>query len=474
MKKIIAILLALAVVSMAFAQTVSISNTLQTQPKITIDGGNQYWQFADGFFLRDQVTGEAVTADGRAKVKGVIRFDLSPVTPLEGSILSFKPRWSWNSAADNSIGEGNRSQVGAVIKPFDFLEIGIGNVDMVGYAMNIGPNFDWSEWSTWYRWGFNTIPGVVGQWQRLSVLIYDGIQAVYTGVPNLKIGVGLESARNEKNGHGYKDLNTMIKKGMFNGPSVGATYDTDLFGVGAVWKGNFGMESGALAEQNDKAFQDHTIYASFTFKGLQEAKIGTKIYAAVGFYTAKASPLVQWTYYDAVAKASVTKNNTSVTSFLFDIGAGFNFRNGISNDINVGVGYYKVGSTTSKVLPFCVRDTITYSASSDATFAFTIGYSQAGLAEKKTVAGAVNTNNNDVMAAGAQAVATTDNGSAWLVFAYPRFSWNMGAHSFNVGLRTSVDGDLVPHAKSGHEWGWTGLRGKQAVIEFPLSWTYTF
>jgi hypothetical protein len=78
------------------------------------------------------------------------------------------------------------------------------------------------------------------------------------------------------------------------------------------------------------------------------------------------------------------------------------------------------------------------------------------------------------MAAGAQAVATTENGSAWLVFAYPRFSWNMGAHSFNVGLRTSVDGDLVPHAKSGHEWGWTGLRGKQAVIEFPLSWTYTF
>ena len=483
MKKIIAILLALAVVSMAFAQTVSISNTLQTQPKITIDGGNQYWQFADGFFLRDQVTGEAVTADGRAKVKGVIRFDLSPVTPLEGSILSFKPRWSWNSAADNSIGEGNRSQVGAVIKPFDFLEIGIGNVDMVGYAMNIGPNFDWSEWSTWYRWGFNTIPGVVGQWQRLSVLIYDGIQAVYTGVPNLKIGVGLESARNEKNGHGYKDLNTMIKKGMFNGPSVGATYDTDLFGVGAVWKGNFGMEAGAVTENNvttynaeqfDKAFQDHTIYASFTFKGLQEAKIGTKIYAAVGFYTAKASPLVEWEYYDANAKATVKKTNTAVTSFLFDIGAGFNFRNGISNDINVGVGYYKIGSTTSKVLPFCVRDTITYSASSDATFAFTIGYSQAGLAEKKTVAGTANSNNKDIMAAGAQAVATTDNGSAWLVFAYPRFSWNMGAHSFNVGLRTSVDGDLVPHEKTGYEWGWTGLRGKQAVIDFPLSWTYTF
>ena len=40
MKKIIAILLALAVVSMAFAQTVSISNELSTDPFIEINGGN--------------------------------------------------------------------------------------------------------------------------------------------------------------------------------------------------------------------------------------------------------------------------------------------------------------------------------------------------------------------------------------------------------------------------------------------------
>ena len=56
MKKIIAILLALAVVSMAFAQTVSIPNKLSTDPEITIDGGKMYWGFANSNFLRDEVT----------------------------------------------------------------------------------------------------------------------------------------------------------------------------------------------------------------------------------------------------------------------------------------------------------------------------------------------------------------------------------------------------------------------------------
>jgi hypothetical protein len=314
MKNIIPILLALSVVSMAFAQTVSISNKLSTDPEIEINGGTKYWGFANSNILRDEVNGEAVTADGRAKVKGRIRFDLQTLTPAEESILSFKPRWSWNSAANAN--DGNRSCVAAVLKPFEGIEIGIGNLDEVGYARGAGPNFDWSEWSTWYKWGYNLIPGLVGRWQRASDLVYDGIHVVYTGVPNLWIGAGLSSARNEKNEQNFTERETMLKKGMFNGISFGAGYDTDLFGVGAVWKGNFGTEQGLTAETNDKAYQDHTIYASFTFKGLQEAKIGTKIYAAVGFYTAKASPLVQWTYYDAVAKASVTKNNTSVTSFF--------------------------------------------------------------------------------------------------------------------------------------------------------------
>jgi hypothetical protein len=462
MKKIIAILLALAVVSMAFAQTVSIKNTVSTDPLVVIDGGSSFWGFNGGNALREQVEGEAVTADGRAKVKGRIRFDLQTITPDNKSVLSVKPRWSWNSSADAV--DGNRSAVGAVIKPVDWLEIGIGNVDEVGYARGAGPNLDWSEWSTWYKWGFNTIPGLVGQWQRASSLIYDGIHVVYTGVPNLWVGAGLESARNERNGHGAvngidKPNSTMIKKGMFNGIAVGAGYNADLFGVGATYKGNFGYENGTAAANNDKAYQDHTIYASFTFKGLNEAKIGTNLYTAVAFYSEKAS---------AVKNAS-----TAYTSFLFDVGANLNFRNGISDDVAVAVGYSKIGSTTSKVLPFCVRNTIKYSVSSDANFAFTLGYSQSGLAEKTSTQA---TANSGLLGDGApgKAVPTTAGGDGWMVFAYPAFSFRMGAHSFNLGVRTVATGDIVPHAKQGHEWAWTGLKGKTAEIDFPLSWEYQF
>ena len=475
MKKIIAILLALAVVSMAFAQTVSISNKLSTDPEIEINGSTTYWGFANSNFLRDEVNGEAVTADGRAKVKGRIRFDLQTLTPKENSILSFKPRWSWNSAANAN--DGNRSCVAAVLKPFEGIEIGIGNLDEVGYARGAGPNFDWSEWSTWYKWGYNLIPGLVGRWQRASDLVYDGIHVVYTGVPNLWIGAGLSSARNEKNEQNFTERETMLKKGMFNGISFGAGYDTDLFGVGAVWKGNFGTEQGYTAELNDKAYQDHTIYASFTFKGLQEAKIGTKIYAAVGYYTAKASNLVDWKDYVSAANrnADGNKTNTSVSSFLFSVGAGLNFRNGISDDVSVSVGYYKIGNVTSKVLPFNVRNTITYSASSDATFAFTLGYSQSGLAEKKSVAAAKNTTGIALTPSATSEITPSTKGEAgYLIYAYPRFSWNMGAHSFEMGVRTTVNGDIVPHSKSGWEWGWTGLRGDTAHVDFPISWTYTF
>ena len=480
MKKIIAILLTLAVVPFAFAQTVSVSNSVATDPQIKIDGGTHYWEFNGDAALMDVVIGEAITEDGRARVKGSIEFDIQTLDPSERSILSAKPRWSWTSSDDGV--NYNRSRVAAVLKPWDFLEIGIGNLGKEAYlvdssepdyTMKIGPDLDY-EWSTLYSIGFNYIPGIVSKFQRLSSLVYDGIHFVYTGVPNLKIGVGFESALNLANQHGYRDRSTTIKKGMFFDSSLGATYDTDLFSVGAVWKGNFGGSTGPLAEQNDKAHQEHTIYASFTFKGLQEAKIGTNIYVAAGFYTDKASKVYSWQYYDQDARRNVTKFNVSATSFLFDIGANLDFRNGIKNDINVGIGYYKLGPTKTKVLPFCVRDTISYSVSSEATFAFTIGYSQSGLAEKKAVAGIKNTNNNSITAAGAESVATTDGNFAWLVFAFPRFTWNMGAHSFLIGLRATVDGDLVPHEKTGHEWGWTGLRGKCAVIDFPLSWTYTF
>ena len=500
MKKIIAILLALAVVSMAFAQTVSISNELSTDPTITINGGTTYWGF-DSAFLTDKVTGEAITADGRAKVKGVVKFQIETLTPLQNeSILSFKPRWSWNSLA-NDKDSNNRSGVAAILKPVDWLEIGIGNLGEVGYDKGAGQNLDWSEWSTWYAWGFGNIPGVVGQWQRLSSLVYDGVHVVYTGVPNLWVGAGLSSAYNGyDNGLGgnaerYNNRVVMAKKGLFHGFSFGAGYGNDLFGVGAIYKGNFGAQAqqrgwnswapgtpvdtltfGQYTESNqlDKAYQDHTIYADFTFKGLQEAKIGTTLDANVGFYTAKASQV---------------KGADQITSFLFNVGTNLNFRNGISDDISVAIGYSKVGGTTSKVLPFHVRNTIKYSVSSDANFSFVLGYCQAGLQAKKSKTaadnfGATNLNgvhttvttvgNTSTRVDNAYVATPTSGTYGWLVYAHPAFSFNMGASKFSIGVKTIVWGDIVPHAKSGWEWGWTGLRGQEAKIIFPLSWTYTF
>ena len=492
MKKIIAILLALAVVSMAFAQTVSISNTLSTDPTITINGGTTYWGF-DSAFLTDEVKGEAITADGRAKVKGVVKFQIETLTPSQdSSILSFKPRWSWNSDAADKDGN-KRSGAAAILKPIDSLEIGIGNLGLVGYDKGAGQNLDWSEWSTWYAWGFANVPGVVGQWQRLSSLVYDGVHVVWTGVPNLWVGAGLSSAYNGYDnglGDNAEKVNNrvvMLKKGLFHGISVGAGYGNDLFGVGAIYKGNFGAQAqfqnptgtniiGQFTEANqlDKSYMDHTIYADFTFKGLQEAKIGTTLYANVGFYTAKKSNV---------------RNNAQTTSFLFNVGTNLNFRNGISDDISVAVGYSKVGGVSSKVLPFHVRNTIKYSVSSDANFSFVLGYTQAALSAKKSKtaadnfgAGNLNTVHTTVATVGntstrvdnAAIAPTVNGGYGWLVYAHPAFSFNMGSSSFSLGMKTTVRGDIVPHAKSGWEWAWTGLRGQEAQIIFPLSWTYNF
>ena len=465
MKKIISIFICLAVVFAAFSQTVSITNTVSTEPVITVDAGTHYWGFTDDYFLREEVVGEAITADGRAKVKGKIRFDLQTLTPDQtASILSFKPRWSWNSAANAS--DGNRSRVAALLKPVDWLEVGVGNLAGVGYAFKLGPNFSGDGWTDDYNEGWNTINGIVGNFENIHMLIKDGIQVSYIGVPGLKIGFGLRSAGAERD--------TMIKKGMFNGAALGAKYSADLFEVGAKWAGNFGAEKGFLAEDSDKAYQDHTFYVAATFKGLQEAKIGTTIHAGVGFYT---------------AKASAVKNTKATTAFLFDVGAGFDFRNGISDDVKVAVGYNKIGGTTSKVLPFCVRNTLTYEVSSDATFTFELCYAQSGLTAKKSKTaadniGADNLNgvHTTVTTVGntltridnAVVSPTVDNGYGWLVAAVPTFEFSMGAHTFSMGVKSVVLGDIVPHAKSGHEWSWTGLRGQEANISFPLSWSYEF
>ena len=282
--------------------------------------------------------------------------------------------------------------------------------------------------------------------EMLRLLASDGMQVCYTGIPNLKLGVALISPDD--------DRDTTIKKGLFRGIAAAAKYSAALFDVGAVWKGNFGAEKGYKAEDCDKAYQDHTLYAGFTFKGFANAKVGTKLNAAVGSYTGKES------------KIAGTKN---VQSFLVAVGADFDFRNGISDTLSVGVGYSKDGELQTKVLPFVIRNTFRYSISKDAGFAMELCYAQAGLKEKTSVAA-----NKNVPDGNAITPTNYKNEYGWMIVLKPGFSFVMGANTFSMGLKALVSGDIEPHGKQGHEMSWTGLRGRQASIDFPFSWEYKF
>ena len=450
-KRFFAILIAIAVVSLLSAQTVTITNEMLSQPQIAINDKASYWKFSKSYFIRDEIYGEAVTADKRAKVKVRLRFDVQPLDPSETSLLYAKPRWSWNSLANAS--DGNRSAVAAILKPVDTIEIGIGDLESVGYALSCGPNISRTMWTDKFITSVNVLPGVAGKSQYIHNMVDSGLQVCYTGIPNLKVGVGLISAS--------ADRETTLKKNLFNGIAAGAKYSSTLFDLGANWRGNFGAEKGYKAADTDKAYQDHTLYAGFTYKGLAEAKVSTKINAALGYYTSKAS---------TIAKSK------DINSFCFGVGADFNFRNGISDSINIAVGYVKENGIKSKVLPFVIRNSIKYAVSKDASFSLELCYSQSSLKEKTAVAAQKNTSAGAVTAIKKAAYTPTLYSSecGWLVVLKPTFTFSMGAHVFSIGVKSIVLGDIVPYAKDSSEWSWTGLRGKQASIGIPISWGYKF
>ena len=397
-KRFFAKMFAFAAAPVLFAQTVTITNEMLSQPQIAVNDKANYWKFSKSYFIRDEIYGEAVTADKRAKVKVRLRLDVQPLEPSETSILSAKPRWSWNSAANAS--DGNRSAVAALLKPVDSIEIGIGNLESVGYALSCGPNISRTMWTDKFITSVNVLPGVAGKSDYIHNMVDTGLQVCYTGIPNLKVGVGLVSPS--------ADRETTVKKGLFNGIAAGAKYSSKLFDLGANWRSNFGAENGYKAGNTDKAYQDHTVYAGFTYKGLSEAKIGTKINAALGYYTSKAS---------AVAKSK------AINSFC------------------IGVG------------------------------------SHSSLKEKTTVAAQKNITGSLLTAPVNKAAYTPtlySNECGWLVVIKPTFTFSMGSHVFSMGVKAIALGDIVPHAKQGTEWSWTGLRGRQASIGFPLSWGYKF
>ena len=444
---------ALSTVVVVSAQTVLITNELQSQPKIIIDAKSpSYWKFNKDFIFRDEFIGEAITADKRTRLKVRLRFDVQTLDPEQNLIFSFKPRWSWNSMVKAT--DGNRSAVAALLKPVDSIEIGIGNLESVGYALSCGPNISRTMWTDKFITSANVLPGIAGKSQYIHNMVDTGLHVCYTGIPKLKVGLGLVSPS--------ADRETTIKKGLFNGIAAGAKYSSKLFDLGANWRGNFGAENGYKANNTDKAYQDHTFYAGFTYKGFSEAKVGTKINAALGYYTSKKS---------AVAKSKAIK------SFCIGVGADFNFRNGITDSVSITVGYTNEDGLKSKVLPFVIRNSFKYALSKDADFNFELCYSQSSLKEKTTAAAKKNIAGSALTAAVKNAAYTPTLYSSeygWLVVIKPTFTFSMGSHVFSMGVKAVAQGDIVSHAKQVAENSWTGLRGKKATIDFPLSWEYKF
>lgn len=450
-KKIVSTFLAFALASILSAQSVKISNEISTQPRITIDNKSNYWNFNKGYFIREEIIGEASSDDKRVKIKGRIRFDLQSQDPEENSIVSLKPRWSWNSSANAT--DGNRSSVAALIKATENLEIGIGNVEAAGYAFLCGPNLSRSMWTDKYKKGVNYIPDIVGKWQYIHELIKDGLQISYTAIPNLKIGLAISSAD--------KDRNTMLKKNMLNGLAAGFRYSNDMIDLGSNWKGNFGFEKGYNADDFDKSYKDNTIYLGFTYKALSKAKIGTKINAALGYYTSKES------------KIAATNN---VTSLVIGAGANFDFRNGITDYISIALGYTKDGGLTSEVLPFVIQNNFKYEISKDAEFGIDSCFARTSLKEKKAEISRKNIQNYTSYdlsrTVNIPTLYSADYG--WFVAVKPGFSLTVGSHTFSIDVKTMILGEIVPIGKQGHEFSWTAYRAKQATIEFPLAWKYTF
>ncbi len=449
MKKIIAILTALAVVSMAFAQTVSIKNELETQPVVTIDGANNQWGFDnDETILRDSVVAHAEVLDGRAVFEGRVRFYVRTRDTAMASILNVSPRWTFNTAAVGS----------ALLKPIDGLEFRIiGDADFC--EKGFGPNLSWSNLPQYNAAGIN-FPGITGKWQNIHKLAKGGYVA-FTGIDGLWVGAGLSFGVNDAAGGteanpelNWNNLNaSLIKKGAFGPITVGATYDTDLFGVGAKYVGEFGGYNGVkgengVADSNTGKFNHHNIYAGFTFKGLQDAKVGTTIGAAVDFDTYSASSVM---------------NTKAYTGFAVSANADMNFRNGITDKVTVTVGYGSYDGQKSKVLQFYVGNDWGYKVSDDASFSLHTSYLQGGLANAKKTYTNV-TEDKDIMNGTAASVITLK----------PAFTFSMGAHSFDFGVETQVANQMKYNQKTSSEWAFTSLYGKKAVVKFPVKWTYNF
>ena len=433
MKKIIAILVALAVVSMAFAQTVNMSNTVEMRPVITVNGGRAAWSWApmdrkDGAIFADELEASGETGDGRGKFLGRVRTDLLTVEPNGTGLLNIMPRIGLKVRGADFLGTYNA---------LDFLAFGFGTY-MEPYAAGgylsaayemVRPN-DGNENGSWWAEGGNN-----GQtWGAFnSATNWNGAFVTFLGD-----GVGVD---------GFK-ASFILNNDWFNKNTASFAiqlgYSADLFGVTALYDGAFGTQSadgtGALpaGAYDSKSDYSHGIRLGVAFHGLKDLAVGIELGAA----------------FDAEFRK--TGGNTSS---LFGVGVGstFDFRNNITDKVSVRVGFGNVNNEAVKVIPFGVGNELTYviGGEYDAKFSFETWYMQNSLNQKLKDSKATPALSNDI-------------------YVYPRFQFSMGKSTFVFGVKNDVTGHMEYVDKTDNDWAYTKLFGDQVRVEIPISWKYTF
>ncbi len=454
-KKIIAILVALAVVSMAFAQTVSMSNTLEARPVILVNGGAAQWAWgadrSDGALFKDTLDVSGETADGRGKFKASVYEFFKVVDPAGAGLLNIVPRFGFTAPSGDVI---------ATYKVLDFLAFGIatyhapynaGGYLNAAYEMPGVPDHGEGA-SYWYENGNKN----GNKWDAFgSATQWNGIFATFLGD-----GVGVDGLKAS-----IYFNNDLFNKNTFSLGVLGG-YWGELFSVSAKYDGAFGNQSATVDEgatamakaagysisaaspwglnagsYDKKSDYTHNFAAGVEYAGLKDLTVGIKLGAA----------------FNAVFSRTGSDQNQH---FGVGVGADFDFRNNITDKVWARVGFGNTKGTSYKVLPFGVGNNLKYAIGGDfdAVFTFDIAYLQDGLNKKLKEAD------------GKQTAANSMD-----IYVYPRFEFTLGKkNTFVFGVKNDVIGHLSYVEKDNNDWAHTKVWGDQVRVEIPIKWTYKF
>ena len=422
---------------MAFAQTISMSNTVEMRPVITVNSGSAAWNWAaenreDGSMFADVLQASGETADGRGKFIGQVRTDLLVKDPAGAGLMNIMPRIGLKIRDARFLG---------TYKALDFLAFGFGNWQepysagaylSAAYEM-VRPAGGDEDGSWWTNEGW--AGDVWGAWN--SANNWAGAFVTFLGE-----GVGID---------GFK-ASLILNNDWFNKNTASFAiqlgYSADLFGVTALYDGAFGTQSAGEGVTNNgqlpvgaydsKSDYAHNINLGVAFHGLKDLPVGIELGAA---------------FAAAFSKVGAT----SSSKFSVGVGSEFDFRNNITDKVMVRVGFGNVDNESVKVLPFGVGNLLTYviGGDYDAKFSFETWYMQNALNQKLKDSKATTANSNDI-------------------YIYPRFQFSMGKSTFVFGVKNDINGHMEYVDKTDNDWAYTKLFGDQVRVEIPIKWTYNF